>query len=68
MYNNCALQASRFSERTEVGKDVYVIMRVSRIDTEPLCTPLVDPDRMSFYGCLLYLTDVYLQLSDGFPV
>ena len=37
-------------------------MRVSRIgNPEPLCIPYVDPDRMMFYGRLLYLTDVYLH-------
>jgi hypothetical protein len=56
------VQASRFSERVEVGADIYVVMRVSRIGMpEPSYMVYADPHRALFYGHLQYAHDVYLQ-------
>jgi hypothetical protein len=58
----CVCQASKFSERAKVSTDMYVIMRVSRINMpEPEYKVYADPHRALFYGQLQYVHDIYLQ-------
>ena len=57
-----ALQALAFSERTHLGPDMYVIVRVSRIGMpEPSYMVYPDPHRGLFMGHLQYACDIYLQ-------
>lgn len=59
--------ASRFSERAEVGTDMYVVVRVSRIGMpEPSYMVYADPHRALFYGHLQYAFDIYLQRNTEF--
>jgi len=61
--------ASRFSERAEVGTDIYVVVRVSRIGMpEPSYMVYADPHRALFYGLLQYVNDVFLQRNMEFQV
>lgn len=63
------MQASRFSERADVGTDIYVIVRVSRIGMpEPSYMVYADPHRSLFYGQLQYAYDVYLRRNMEFRV
>ncbi|KAI9435206.1 hypothetical protein F5148DRAFT_989928 [Russula earlei] len=56
------VRASAFAERFQLGADMYVIVRVSRIGSpEPLFAYYLDPHRSLFSGFLQYATDVYLQ-------
>ncbi|KAI9443898.1 hypothetical protein H4582DRAFT_2071449 [Lactarius indigo] len=57
------ITASRFSERAEIGTDIYVVVRVSRIGMpEPSYMVYADPHRALFYGHLQYASpDIYLQ-------
>ena len=62
-------QASRFSERADVGTDIYVVVRVSRIGMpEPSYMVYADPHRALFYGHLQYAYDVFLQRNMEFQV
>ncbi|KAH9046334.1 hypothetical protein EDB83DRAFT_2227590 [Lactarius deliciosus] len=62
--------ASRFSERAEVGTDMYVVVRVSRIGMpEPSYRIYADPHRALFYGYLQYASpDIYLQRNTELQV
>jgi len=56
--------ASAFAERTHLGEDMYVIVRVSGIGTsEPSYMLYLDPHRSLFSGRLQYASDVFLQRS-----
>ncbi|KAH8981074.1 hypothetical protein EDB92DRAFT_1805391 [Lactarius akahatsu] len=64
------ITASRFSERADVGTDMYVVVRVSRIGMpEPSYMVYADPHRALFYGHLQYASpDIYLQRNTEFQV
>ncbi|KAI9442850.1 hypothetical protein BJY52DRAFT_1317510 [Lactarius psammicola] len=64
------ITASRFSERAEVGTDMYVVVRVSRIGMpEPSYMVYADPHRALFYGHLQYASpDIYLQRNTELQV
>ncbi|KAF8267008.1 hypothetical protein EI94DRAFT_1731509 [Lactarius quietus] len=63
------ITAARFTEKAEVGTDIYVVVRVSRIgQTEPSTNAYPDPYRMLIYGQLLYCHDVYLQRNLEFQI
>ena len=62
-------QASRFSERVEIGTDIYVVVRVLRIGMpEPSYMVYADPHRSLFYGHLQYAHDAFLQYNMEFRV
>ena len=62
-------QASRFSERTDVGTDIYVVVCISCIGMpEPSYMVYTDPHRALFYGHLQYAHDVFLQRNMEFQV
>ena len=60
-------QASTFSERTDVGTDIYVVVCISCTSMpEPSYMVYTDPHRALFYGHLQYAHDVFLQRNMEF--
>jgi len=61
--------ASAFSERAQLGADMYVIVRVLGIgSTEPMHLVYPDPHRALFLGRLQYVSDVYLLRNPTCPI
>jgi hypothetical protein len=51
-----------FTERPQLGPDIYVIVRVMRLGTpEPTHRVYQDPHRAFYLGRLLCASDVFLQ-------
>lgn len=62
-------QAFAFSERTHLGPDMYVIVRVLRLGaSDPTYVVYTDPHRALFLGRLQCASDVYLLRNPACPV